>query len=428
MEPKAAAPSGSLGKVTDRLAQLLTRKRITWQASVLAIFLWGAYAVNLATPGLRDRAGQVKGADFLHFYTAAQLLRAGRVADLYNPAALAAFQKTLLPESAGTYFVAMYGPQFYLLLGPLGRLPYAQAAFLWAVLNASLFFVCCYGVLSMCGRLRSESRLVLLLAAAYPAFFSLIAFGQSSVLALCLFTLAFVALQRGRHFLAGLAFGSLVYKPQLGLGVGLIMLGAGEWKVVTGTLTAAVAQFACAWVYFGSATMKRYGESFLRLRSAEPFLEPKIFLMHSLRSFWSLLLPWKSAALGIYVVCSAAVVIAAVVGWKREKDLRLRFAMLIFSTVLVAPHLWIYDLVIMAPAFLLVADWAMTTAEKNMAHRLLVLIYFCYALPLLGPIAQFTRVQLSVIAFAVMAVALLRQSQVVPNVGNRLDYRLLSFE
>jgi hypothetical protein len=33
-------------------------------------------------------------------------------------------------------------------------------------------------------------------------------------------------------------------------------------------------------------------------------------------------------------------------------------------------------------------------------------LYSCYALPLLGLVAQFTRVQLSVIAFAVMTLAL----------------------
>src|SRR5438270_11154780 len=110
IEIPAGASRTRLQHLFVRLARLLTRKRITIQASLLALLLWSAYAVDLATPGLRDRAGNFKGADFLHFYTAGQLLRAGRAPDLYDAVAHAALQKTLLPESFGTYFVPMYGP------------------------------------------------------------------------------------------------------------------------------------------------------------------------------------------------------------------------------------------------------------------------------------------------------------------------------
>jgi hypothetical protein len=46
---------------------------------------------------------------------------------------------------------------------------------------------------------------VLILAFAYPAFWHLIAWGQTSALALACFTLAFFALRTKREFLAGLA-------------------------------------------------------------------------------------------------------------------------------------------------------------------------------------------------------------------------------
>lgn len=394
---KSPAP---LQHLSDSLTSLLTKKRITVQASLLAVLLWSGYLVNLATPGLRDRMGAVKGADFLHFYTAAHLLLAGRASDLYDPAAHAALQKVLLPQSSGTYFVPMYGPQFYLLVEPLARLPYPWAALIWALLNAALYFASCYGLLRTCRYLRSKARLVFLFALAYPAFFSLIVFGQSSAPALALFILAFLAFQARQDLLAGLAIGSLVYKPQLGLAAGIILLGAGEWKMIAGAVTGTVAQLGFAWACFGSQVMKRYGEAFLRLRSAEPFLEPKLYQMHSLRSFWSLLLLWKSVAFGLYATSAVAILAIGVMCWRRGRDRRLVFATLLLCTVLVAPHLWIYDLVILAPAFVLVADWELDHCQGQTAGGIWLLLYACYVLPLLGPLAKFTRVQLSVIAFA----------------------------
>jgi hypothetical protein len=157
--------------------------------------------------------------------------------------------------------------------------------------------------------------------------------------------------------------------------------------------------------------MKRYGQNFLHLRSAEPFLEPKLYQMHSLRSFWSLLLPWRSTASAAYVISSFAIIALGVTFWRKMKDLRLRYAALLLGTVLVAPHLWIYDLVILAPAFLLVADWAREHADEEAQARLRALLYACYVLPLFGLVAQFTRIQLSVIAFTLTMVALARENR-----------------
>jgi hypothetical protein len=164
--------------------------------------------------------------------------------------------------------------------------------------------------------------------------------------------------------------------------------------------------------------MKRYGEAFLRLPSAQPFLEPKLYQMHSLRSFWSLLLPWKSVAFGLYATSALAILAIGVTCWRRGRDRRLVFATLLLCTVLVAPHLWIYDLVILAPAFVLVGDWALQHCQGQTAGDIWLLLYACYLLPLLGPLAKFTRVQLSVIAFAGTLFLL---SKVNANLSNRSE-------
>ena len=67
------------------------------------------------------------------------------------------------------------------------------------------------------------------------------------------------------------------------------------------------------------------------------------------------------------------------------------------ATVLVAPHLTVYDLLILAPALLLMADWAVGDTQRY-APVMSLLLYLCYPLFLLGPLARITHLQLSVIA------------------------------
>jgi hypothetical protein len=59
-------------------------------------------------------------------------------------------------------------------------------------------------------------------------------------------------------------------------------------------------------------------------------------------------------------------------------------------------------LVILAPVFLLLADWAMTSAAAQGVRKLGPLLYACYALPLLGPLSIWTHVQFSVLAMATL--------------------------
>jgi hypothetical protein len=68
--------------------------------------------------------------------------------------------------------------------------------------------------------------------------------------------------------------------------------------------------------------------------------------------------------------------------------------------VLVSPHLTVYDLVILAPAFILLADWLVGQPLTASTRGLGTLLYLAYMLPLVGPFARWTHVQFSVIAMA----------------------------
>jgi hypothetical protein len=252
---------------------------------------------------------------------------------------------------------------------------------------------------------------VFVLAAALPGFFTLIAFGQTSGPALALFTLAFLALRSRRRFLAGLAIGCLIYKPQLGVAAAAIFLLAAEWKLVAGALAAAAAQLAFARAWFGSALMKQYFHSLSRTSQALPYIEPKLYQMQCLRGFWLLLLPARNLALLLYVISVLAVLALALLCWRSRAGLALRYSALLLATVLAAPHLMIYDLVILGPAFLLVASWTLEHAEAAAAPALRLLLYACFALPLFAALARVTHLQLSVIAFVLLQILVWRAAR-----------------
>ncbi len=124
--------------------------------------------------------------------------------------------------------------------------------------------------------------------------------------------------------------------------------------------------------------------------------------MHSLHAFWAMLIPWPYVAFTLYVVSAMIVLALTVRYWRSAAPLGLRFSALLVATVLVSPHLTVYDLVILVPAFLLLADWSIAHHQQAVVVSLGSLLYLCYALPLTVPVTQWSHVQLSVPAMVAL--------------------------
>jgi hypothetical protein len=293
-----------------------------------------------------------------------------------------------------------------LFFAPLATVPYGWALVIWSVINALLYGICCWAIWKTTSALQNEAWLVAILAAAFPAFFNLIAHGPNSAVALACFTAAFFALRAGRPFVAGLAIGSLVFKPQLGLAAAVVFLIDRQWLVVAGAVVAAAVQLGATWLYFGSSVMTAYWQWLMGVGGLAPLLHVKPYQMHSLYSFWKLLIPWDLGALLVYGLTAGIVMWGACTIWRSSTSISLRYAFLLLATVLVSPHLYVYDLVILAPAFLIAGEWSLSHPADPLAKPMQRTLYFSYALPLAGAVAQFTRLQLSVIAFLALSAVL----------------------
>lgn len=404
--PRIAAAADSLA---NWLANWLTPRRIRAQAAILALCLWTVCAVDFATPGMFDRAGNLKFQDFLPLYVSAQLVAQGRASEIYDQQIIADSIQTVVGQPTRVRLPNLYGPQVALFFVPLTRFSFPTAARIWATASLLIYFACIYFVWKSCPALHPHFALVGICAVAFPPLFHVFVRGQLSALVLACFAAAYLALRAQQNWLAGIALGCMVFKPQFLVAIPIILLLSRAWKTFAALTLSAAAQLAFARIYFGPAVMHAYLDTLRHISriigAAELSLAP--IQMHSLRSFWSLLIPWTSSpwpqlSLALYILSSIVVIVLAAAAWKSPAPLAVRFSALTLAAVLVNPHLFVYDLLVLAPALLLLTDSALTSPEPANSAALKSLIYLTFLLPLFGLLSQWTHLQLSVPVFTLL--------------------------
>jgi alpha-1,2-mannosyltransferase len=388
---------GGLGESRITIRSWLTAKRLRAHGFILALSLWSICVWNISTPGLLDRAGNLKGTDFLHLYTLGSIALEHRGADLYNMNAQAELAAQRVPAATGIRYIPLYPPQVSVFFAPMARFSYSRMLVVWLTVSVLLYGLCVYFLWRSCPALQQDKVGFFLLAVAFPGFFHLIIWGQTSALALVCFTLAYFALRKQKEFLAGLALGALMFKPQLAVAASVVFLAMRRWRVVLGAVLSAAAHVLAAWTYYGWGPIRDWIRTVLGVFDSLSVLEPKLYQTHSLRSFWGLLLIPSHISFALYVISAALVLVGMVMVWRSQLPLPVRYSALLLATVLVSPHLIVYDMVILAPAFLFLADWLTARSHDAFGRRLGIILYFVYLSPLLGPLSQWVRVQLSVV-------------------------------
>jgi hypothetical protein len=303
-------------------------------------------------------------------------------------------------------FAPIHGPQISLLFAPFARLPYEMAWAVWIAITCAGYAICCALLWRAQPALRPYRWVAIVLAAGYPAFYLLVAFGQSSVLALICVTAAYFALRSRQPWLAGFALGSLIYKPSLGIALPFVLLYGREWRMLLGAAAAVVLQLGAAAAYYGAGVIRQYVDALTHVGRIAGVLEPIPDQMQSLRSFFSVLLPWPTVALAGYVFAAVLMIALAARCWRTTAALELRYGVLLLAMMLVDPHVNPYDLVAIAPVFILVASWMSTRVSR--APLVLPLLYLGYYLPGLFFVPAVTHVQVSVVALAALTVVLAR--------------------
>jgi hypothetical protein len=176
--------------------------------------------------------------DFLAFYSAARFTLHSQAAQLYNSAAVASFQHTLVTHNVGAngYMPFMNPPFAAVLQAPLALLPEPIARTVWFGMNALLAVAIVRWLTEeIPARWRVPAGALLL--GTFPIYQTLVE-GQWSLILLlgCLAALQFA--RRGWYGRSGVGLSVLWLKPQLALIVLVGLLLFRCWRIIFGMMAA----------------------------------------------------------------------------------------------------------------------------------------------------------------------------------------------
>jgi Glycosyltransferase family 87 len=342
--------------------------------------------------------------DFVNFYTLAVAAWRHNWPALVGSEPLRELALAVAPAAShDVIYPAVYPPQVGAALAPLGALSYPLAYVVWALINLAVYLLCVRALLGQYPALDLWRSTVWVCVAVFPPMTQAVLNGHLSMVALTSVTLAALALARGARFAAGCALGLLGYKYSLLAPAMLLLTLTGEWQMLVGASVVAAAQYVLVTPIVGLATMRAHVESMVDYARRPELLRPKPYMMHSLRTFWALLLPGRAANF-LYAVSGATVLAIGVQTWRRAVDQRVQMGVLALLIVLISPHVLVYDLVILVPAFLIGSEIALTQPQRGISVPLQVAFFA----PLLYLLVRFVPLQISTVALVAILLVLRR--------------------
>lgn len=331
----------------------LAEHRLRVAGLVCGLLLWLTCAVLMTGP---NGAPVHRAQDFPQFYALGRLVVEHRPADLQDGEALARIVREEVSPDIHWTLLPVYGPQVALAMAPLSTGSYRTAEVAWLAISVLLYGLAVRRLLREAPGLTPHVATAWLLAAASPGLFQLIWYGQLSMVALLLVVTGCSLWGRGRLFAAGLAFGLLVYKPQYGIAIAVVAVAMRAWPLVGGALLAAIGELAVAWLYAGTAVMERYVATLLSTPSQLGVLQSNQHLMQSVLAI-AQLVPGRAGPVVVYVSVSLIVLAITVRIWRQTTSSALRHSALVLSGLLVSPHVYIYDLVLLTPVLVWMTGW-----------------------------------------------------------------------
>jgi hypothetical protein len=384
----------------------MTRRRIRSYAIVIAATLWTIWLVDMSVSGHVDRLGKVKGTDFLHFYVMGSIAREGRWEQLFDVREHQVRAQAIAPGSPDTVYIPVESPQLALLFAPLATAQYTVALALWLGIVFITYACSCALMWRDCPALRTHGSTVAASCAAFPGLYSDVLYGQSASLTLGFMAIAFYLLRRKRQFAAGVALGCLVFKPHWVLAAAVMFVAAREWRIVAGIALSAFGQVAMTFMIVGALPMRAYAGMLAAIPRIAKLLEPRPG--DSLRGLFEAFSLPEPAALLAYGIASIVTLTIAVRVWRSDESIDIRLSAVTLAIILISPHVNAYDLMLIAPIALMVANRLVPVAMAGRGKALSMWLCVVLAAPLLYGLPAVVRLQCSATAMAVMLYLLWR--------------------
>ena len=382
----------------------MTLKRIRAYSIIMAAVLWTMWLADISTPGPVDRLGKIKGTDFIQFYVGGSFVRDGRLQDFYDVNAQYARARAIAPASRDTLYMPIQSPQTALVFAPLSALPYPRAVTIWLATLVGLYLAACWMIWVHCEALHAYRREVLAAMVAFPGLYSTVLHGQTSAIALVAIAAALSALWNERRIVAGIALGCLLFKPHWLAAAIAVFVVSREWRVVATALASALAQLGVTFALAGPAAMNGYWKILPSVQQIGDLLEPRPG--DTLKSFFKVFVPSEPVALAMYVAASCAVLAIAARIWRSDARFERRASALVIATVLISPHAFAYDLILLAPVYLLLANWLAEAPQEPATRIIAWSLCALFVAPLLAAVPAPIRLQFSVTAMVTILLCL----------------------
>lgn len=377
----------------------LTPQRIVVAAVMSLAMTVGIIAYLFATAhGTLDYLGRPLGTDFSNVWSAGRMAFDGRAAAAWNWSAQAAEQRAIHHDPDVPFYGWHYPPPFLLIAALLALLPYKLALAAWqlATLLPAIWLVT---------RI-VPGRRTCLVAAGAPVVLVCLGHGHNGFLTAALFGGGLLLLDR-RPWLAGLLLGCLIYKPQFGLAVPVLLLAGGHWRAATAAAFAALALVFLTLVLWGWPVWQAFLDSLPLTRAV--VIEAGSTGWYKIQTAFGAVraaggsIPLAYAAQTV-VTCAA---LLAVLVASRGAQASVRNAIVLIAALLSTPYALDYDYTIagVAIAFLI---------AHGQRHGFLrweqTALAFCWLSPLFArSIAEATSVPLGFLsALAILALAIRR--------------------
>lgn len=317
----------------------------------------------------------------------------GHAADAWNWQKHFAVQQAVHGPALTELYAWHYPPPFLLVAAALSTLPYLPSLLLWQGTSLLAFTL-------MMGRL-VPGRNTLLLTVSAPATFICATHGQNGFLTALLLGSGLLLVER-RPFAAGLLFGCLIYKPQFGIVLPVMMLAGRHWKTIGGAFTAATLLFALTVVLWGWPVWQAFFDSLPLTRTV--IVENGAAGFHKIVSPFAAARLWGGSISLAYVAQFIATVLTIVAVTRVSRSIEqpsLRNSLICAAAVISAPYAIDYDLVILLPALAWLYIDGRTHGFMRWDRTLMALVWIS---PLFArPAAQFAHVPLGLLGALVVA-------------------------
>lgn len=337
----------------------------------------GIYLLGLAyvlfsyfstTNGLRDFSGvSLIGRDFVNFWMGGRMVVQGQADWIYDGLRYGERLQTTFNGELPNHR-ASYPPHALLLLSPLGVLPYLPALGFWTFGGVLAYLAA--------ARTRLKARWHMAALALNPATIVCVLGGQIGLWTGALLV-GGASIIRARPILAGLCFGVLTVKPQMGLMLVVALLASRAWTVI-----------AVASVTFLSLTALSYGligpvawSDFLRdvLPFQMELLAESVGLFDHMvpTPYKSIILLGGSRDVASYLQMIFTILAALFVFWtwvKSHISMPLKIAVLCTMTFLASPYMSVYDMPALIAGAVLWADWRRKTGRDGASVQIWILI------------------------------------------------------